>query len=668
MPDTEELQQKVKRQRRNAMIGQTRPVLPGTGNQSERTGSGSQGITRSPWVKGVINPATEASKVKIGSRPEPKKRKREAPVRAAKWVGNKIKGGVEGKIETMVRKNRRAVDDLNNNREAYDQMNGWERFKWSASNPLARISAKHRKEGTESRNKRKAELEQKAVELAELKRKQGGYDLGDASFDALGTMAAAGSSQAVPESMRSPGGVIPLHMDEDARSNLKMLGLGKTKGMQEKEEGQHGLTSTIRDDVLSGGVKDNIEGVGEKIESLFSIPESVGDFFDLNKRGDQVTHTGKVLSGISDAGGTIGGLTGGIANTMGMTGSFMAAKSQLDKKDYLGALGHGLDAGMQGIDGLSSFSSGVSSAAKLAHTLGSGAEALAVSDFAGDSLVPGLSVGSGIVKMGSGALDLGRGITTRVRLGNRRDEIEQRRKDGSLSRDDERLYRTVNQGINMNKGRIVSGATKLVDGAAGVVGGGLTLGGVAGGAAVSGAGAVVGKVGEMAADALNKKARTDTVEEELGLDSKIKKLMASDPSLSEREAKHVVLKSMGFSTGKRREAFYNITLRRAMELKSRADQDDKEAKKILSSMGVFRKLSEEEGYSLQAIVEALGMDSRTSWQEQVKDNIQSRAANPFAENAEENKQKKEEKQKKAEEKKRLAAQKAAMKAAQKKKA
>lgn len=701
MPETVELQRKsASRKRRNAMIGQSRPLLSAEGNQAERTGSGSQGITRSPWVKGVINPATEASKVRMGSSarilPAPRKRKREVPVRAAKWVGNKIKGGVEGKVQSMIRKNRRAVDDLNNNREAYDQMSGWDRFLWSATNPLARISAKHRTEGTEARNQRKAELEQKAVELAELKRKQGGYDLGDAGFDALGTMAAAGSSQAVPESMRSQGGAIPLHMDEAARSNLKMLGLGKTKGMPSKEEGQHGLTSTIRDYVLRGGAQMGVMGAGMAADTGLGLAETLGDTLELNTTGPEIkewsgvkwlnndfstdkvempalTGVGEVLTGISGAGGALGGILGGVSSGMGMAGSIMALKSQADKKDYLGAVDYGLEATMHGVKGLSNLSGGVAGAADLAYALGGGVDAFAASGIAESGFVPGLGIATGALKMGKGALDLGRGVGTRVRLGHRKEEIEQRRKDGSLSRDDERLYRTVNQGIGMSTGRIVSGATKLVDGAAGVVGSGLTLGGIPGGAAVSGAGLAVGKVGDLAADVLNKNARTNTVEEELGLDAKIQKLMASDPSLSEREAKHVVLKSMGFSTGKRREAFYNITLRRAMELKSRADQDDKEAQKILSSMGVFSKLSEEDGYSLQAIVEALGMDSRTSWQEQVKDNIHSRAANPFAESVEENKQKKakkqkkeEEKSRKKEEKKRMAAHKSMMKEVQKK--
>ena len=102
--------------------------------------------------------------------------------------------------------------------------------------------------------------------------------------------------------------------------------------------------------------------------------------------------------------------------------------------------------------------------------------------------------------------------------------------------------------------------------------------------------------------------------------------MAQDDSITEKEAKHIVLKSMGFSSGKRKEAFQHITMRRAAELYRRANGGDEEAESIVKELGLSKTGS---GYSLQGIAEKLGMDSNTPWQEQMKATKESRGHNPF---------------------------------------
>ena len=64
--------------------------------------------------------------------------------------------------------------------------------------------------------------------------------------------------------------------------------------------------------------------------------------------------------------------------------------------------------------------------------------------------------------------------------------------------------------------------------------------------------------------------------------------MAQDDSITEKEAKHIVLKSMGFSTGKRKEAFQHITMRRAAELYRRANGGDEEAESIVKELGLSK--------------------------------------------------------------------------------
>ena len=92
---------------------------------------------------------------------------------------------------------------------------------------------------------------------------------------------------------------------------------------------------------------------------------------------------------------------------------------------------------------------------------------------------------------------------------------------------------------------------------------------------------------------------------------------------------------MGFASGKRREAFQHITMRRAAELYQKANSGDEEAIGILQDLGLqtagcgYHMDGVKEEYSLQGIAEKLGMDSGTSWQEQMQATKESRGHNPF---------------------------------------
>ena len=185
---------------------------------------------------------------------------------------------------------------------------------------------------------------------------------------------------------------------------------------------------------------------------------------------------------------------------------------------------------------------------------------------------------------------------------------------GALSneeKDRRRIYRTVKQAHAMTTANAVEGGMKAGAGALNVTGNAMTLSGIAAlpGTIVSSIGTGVDVASGFVADYLKKGVRTDTVNEEINLDEKIKALMAQDNSITEKEAKHIVLKSMGFSSGKRKEAFQHITMRRAANLLNMAsstnETEAKEAREILSELGLRETGS---GYSLQGIAEKLGMD------------------------------------------------------------
>ena len=115
--------------------------------------------------------------------------------------------------------------------------------------------------------------------------------------------------------------------------------------------------------------------------------------------------------------------------------------------------------------------------------------------------------------------------------------------------------------------------------------------------------------------------RKETVNEELGLDEKIAALRSGDPryaealeispqdakNLSERDAKHLILKSMGFKSGKRKEAFNRITKNRAKALTDRANADDQsEEAGIIQDMFLSKK--KDGGYDTDAVAEKLGLE------------------------------------------------------------
>lgn len=120
--------------------------------------------------------------------------------RAKEWALNKV----ANKISSMRRKNERAVDFLNTYREDFDKLSFWERTKWSIQNPIARLTAKHRKEGTRERKKRSELIskyaEQYRATLPEEVQKEALKRLHMFDKPAASTGAAAAGSQ--PEDKR----------------------------------------------------------------------------------------------------------------------------------------------------------------------------------------------------------------------------------------------------------------------------------------------------------------------------------------------------------------------------------------------------------------------------------------------------------------------------------
>lgn len=419
--------------------------------------------------------------------------------------------------------------------------------------------------------------------------------------------------------------------------------LEKARGA--KAEGYTGTSSLLQDDVFHGKPKtlaslgstgvglgtDNLTNVARARESIPQIESEMQQYLagaghtkdDSEYKALEQTLKDQQDVGNLTAGERVFGVSSGLiqmgAAGLEAGGNIMKAHSQRKKGDDAGAATHSFYT----MSNIADVGTGLS------KVIGYGSAATDMVGPIGQQVIPGLGIASGGMKAIGGGIQLGSAIRTKKKMDDRIKAMDDAQKNGAQrTRDQERMYRTFKQASGMAKANAVEGGLKAGSGALNVVGNAMTLGGVTaiGGTIVSGLGTVADLVGGVVVDKMRKGVRTDTVNEEIGLDEKIKALMAQDDSITEKEAKHIVLKSMGFSSGKRKEAFQHITMRRAAELYRRANGGDEEAESIVKELGLSKTGS---GYSLQGIAEKLGMDSSTTWQEQMKATKESRGHNPF---------------------------------------
>ena len=459
--------------------------------------------------------------------------------------------------------------------------------------------------------------------------------------------AASGITQVAGLAGGASGGLSsdPANPEETAASEEVNEKAALEKARSAEAEGYTGTSSVLQDDVFHGKPKtfasvgstgiglgaDNLTNVARARESVPQIESDMQQYLakagqtkdDSEYKAFEQTLKDQQDVGNLTAGERAFGVSSGLiqmgAAGLEAGGNIMKAHSQRKKGDDAGAATHSFYT----MSNIADVGTGLS------KVIGYGSAATDMVGPIGQQVIPGLGIASGGMKAIGGGIQLGSAIRTKKKMDDRIKAMDDAQKNGAQrTRDQERMYRTFKQASGMAKANAVEGGLKAGSGALNVVGNAMTLGGVTaiGGTIVSGLGTAADLVGGVVVDKMRKGVRTDTVNEEIGLDEKIKALMAQDDSITEKEAKHIVLKSMGFSSGKRKEAFQHITMRRAAELYRRANGGDEEAESIVKELGLSKTGS---GYSLQGIAEKLGMDSNTPWQEQMKATKESRGHNPF---------------------------------------
>ena len=459
--------------------------------------------------------------------------------------------------------------------------------------------------------------------------------------------AASGITQVAGLAGGASGGLSsdPANPEETAASEEVNEKAALEKARSAEAEGYTGTSSVLQDDVFHGKPKtfasvgstgiglgaDNLTNVARARESVPQIESDMQQYLakagqtkdDSEYKAFEQTLKDQQDVGNLTAGERAFGVSSGLiqmgAAGLEAGGNIMKAHSQRKKGDDAGAATHSFYT----MSNIADVGTGLS------KVIGYGSAATDMVGPIGQQVIPGLGIASGGMKAIGGGIQLGSAIRTKKKMDDRIKAMDDAQKNGAQrTRDQERMYRTFKQASGMAKANAVEGGIKLGSGVLNATGNAMTLGGVTAiaGTIVSGLGTAADLAGGLVVDKMKKGVRADTVNEEIGLDEKIKALMAQDDSITEKEAKHIVLKSMGFSSGKRKEAFQHITMRRAAELYRRANGGDEEAESIVKELGLSKTGS---GYSLQGIAEKLGMDSNTPWQEQMKATKESRGHNPF---------------------------------------
>lgn len=620
-------------------------------------------------------------------------------------AANKVKDTTVGVAQSMQRKHQRAVDNLNNDRANFQDMDWKERAKWVAQNPLAYMLASGKQEDTLARNAHARGIERMAGNLRDTT----SYDLGDAAYDPLtdASLNAAPPPPAEPAWNNNPfyepdgdKGVEqfnPLYVGKHAGTggnwSARPTAQGDAATVGGTAAGLHrapafqalaNQAGARRQPSIPPRVKapnyqdvgtDDTLGVGEDVRAYTGKASLAGavlapgaGFFSksLNKVRQSIAdqnadreHWGLVYQQFRDAYGDNDSRTiqmkehmeeqvqrhelTGVQQGFGVTSSVLGAAGNAlstvsSAAEFLGNAKKGNYADASG-NALSMAGSIGSFAGNVAKTVAYANGGLQTIENVAGNVIPGIGVGVGGLQMIGGGTKVASATATRVKMSNRMAAMNDRREAGEAggwSRDDERMYRTAKQAKGFAKVRQFEGAMDIGAGALNMVGSAVTLGGVTApvGAVISGAGTVAGVAKDVIAGKLKKAQRNEVVEEELGLDEKIQALI--DQGIDPRDAKHTVLKAMGFQSGKRKEAFQHITMRRATDIHKRASAGDQDAMKMVDDLGLYKTGS---GYSLQGIAEKLGMESGSSWQQQMQETAHSRDKNPFAERAADNREK-----------------------------
>ena len=334
----------------------------------------------------------------------------------------------------------------------------------------------------------------------------------------------------------------------------------------------------------------------------------------------------------SSGAGTLSTLTG-LASLGTMGSNDNASYGLASVSSALGAIGAGITANNQRKigDKFGAASAGLTAAGATASAISSAAgTTLGVAAQMGSTLalnpalnaaVPVFGILSGIANTMSGAVQTGDATSTRMGMTESMKELGDPKK---LNRDQQRMRNTFEQAHGVAKADQTEGIMRTVGGVMETTGNAMTLTGAGAipGAIVAGLGTTLGAVGSMVGSSKRNSVGEDQLEKDAQFTKQVEVVRRrfKNLKLSTREAKQVVLQSMGMYSGDKKEAVQNMTMKRAYEMTKAAndntDPNHKTASKGLTRMGLSRVDGK---FSLQGVAQKLGFAKDKSWQDQMKE-------------------------------------------------
>ncbi len=487
---------------------------------------------------------------------------------SGKNILKRIARAIRERAETVQRRHHRAVDYLNNYQASYYSMKRQDRLRWTLKNPLARMLASSKVEDTRRRMAQQAEDDA----LADRMRAEN-----------------AGRRAAGPEPL-DRGVEVPQGRDPQqaaAQGNKPQPGKAPSK------------TAARTADTATAGIAGGIWQGGVVPQATRAAAHSLGaGTASLEMIGRIADHSAMVLRAV---GHTAGAISNGLAiRSARATGQSGQAKAQ--------ALSM-----VSNIGNASAFA--IKGAAYL-----SGSAAL---NMAAGKLVPGINMVAGGFQSAAGIVTV-KGASRTMQAMKQRMEAMNAKEGRSM--DEELVFRLARQAKGAASIRAVAGSLNVASGALKAAGGAATLSGAAApvGAALSGMAAALDVAGKVVTEKKTKTLRTEVVNEAMNLEGKIKELM-DEKGFDRHRAKHVALKSMGFQSGKRREAFERITTARASWLHEAANANKGGMAGFVRDMGLRARGGQ---FSLQGIGLMLGMQKGVPLHLQAERTAHSRD-NPF---------------------------------------
>ena len=509
-----------------------------------------------------------------------------APAGAVQYLRNPFAAGWE-KIQ---RSHEKALDSYNEHQTEYRQMSRLDRAKWALQNPIAHARGKwgDTQAETAARKAKREEEDERAKKLSKLWKK-GRKEDGEWDEGVL--------HDAAPVPVQAPPPNSPPQQEDETQGNIEHI-IDQTG----KATGDLGADLGL---------------------SLPGLPLDITGLVDAGKKmkgGDK--------AGLSEGGmtatGALGGVFGTLGDAAGLYGNISDTIEAWKKGDKRGAVANGFRAGADALSVVGDIAGFVPDMDPLTAGISGAANTVrAATDF-GSAIQEGRSQRR-MRKRGEANQQSIESLEQH--MGNLSDtDREKAEKELARRKSNAKTIRQAGRAAGVRRDEnIVSGSANTARAVGAWTSMGLAISGNPAAAVASavgtGAGALAQFIGNRFTKHAKRKLRRDTVNEELGLDEKIAALKNGDSAymealgitpdqakqMSDRDAKHLILKSMGFKSGKRKEAFNQITKNRAKALTDRANADDQSDEAgIIQDMFLSKTSSGE--YDTDAVAEKLGLE------------------------------------------------------------